>query len=79
MLKKSHSVELVGSYDGVENRNNEATEGFRTLSSHNFSVKASMAVELRDLGLSKTAIGRILHVSIEDIEVMLKEYGQGKK
>jgi hypothetical protein len=38
-----------------------------------------MAVELRDLGLSKTAIGRILHVSIEDIEVMLKEYGQGEK
>ena len=42
-----------------------------SLSKHNFSVKKSMAQELQDIGFSKAAIGRVLHISMKDVETML--------
>lgn len=49
------------------------------LSKHNFSVKESMAKELRDIGFSKAATCRVLHVGMADVEVMLKEEDQLEK
>ena len=49
------------------------------LTGYNFSVKESMAAELRAIGLSEAAIGRVLHISMNDVEETLQENDQIKQ
>ena len=72
MIKKSTSTELIDSCDGIENTHTHVNEKCNLLPNHNLSVKASFALELYGIGFPKEAIGRVLHVTVEEVHVILK-------
>lgn len=72
MTIKDWSGELLRDHtENAESSRKETVVELKKIPGNNFSVKASMALELREIGLSKAAIGRVLHVAVEDINVML--------